>query len=226
MSTYDTPKQFFREPHQQSTIKSFESFSHCRTHEIQLLNRTNAFADSFAHHAMSASSSVPLTPPRSPSGPSRPQPPSTSPSRASNMGSDDSAQPPAIVPTHSVRIWFSQAVVASFVAGGVAGAVSRTVVSPLERLKILLQVQSSGHTEYKMSTPKALAKIWNEEGVKGLMAGNGTNCVRIVPYSAVQFGSYNLYRPVSELDGRAHDIYFPPHHNASLLSIPRFTNSP
>ena len=87
--------------------------------------------------------------------------------------------------------------VASFLAGGVAGAVSRTVVSPLERLKILLQVQSSGRTEYKMSVPKALAKIWREEGFKGMMAGNGTNCIRIVPYSAVQFGSYNLYKPVS-----------------------------
>lgn len=28
------------------------------------------------------------------------------------------------------------------------------------------------------------------------MRGNGTNCIRIVPYSAVQFGSYNLYKRV------------------------------
>lgn len=93
--------------------------------------------------------------------------------------------------------WVSQAVVASFIAGGVAGAVSRTVVSPLERLKILLQVQSTGNTEYKMSISKALGKIWREEGFKGMMAGNGTNCIRIVPYSAVQFGSYNFYKRVS-----------------------------
>jgi len=86
-------------------------------------------------------------------------------------------------------------VVASFIAGGVAGAVSRTVVSPLERLKILLQVQSGGHNEYKMSIGKALKKIWREEGFRGMMAGNGTNCIRIVPYSAVQFGAYNLYKP-------------------------------
>ncbi|KAK3674448.1 hypothetical protein LTR78_005534 [Recurvomyces mirabilis] len=90
--------------------------------------------------------------------------------------------------------WVSQAVVASFVAGGVAGAVSRTVVSPLERLKILLQVQTGAQSEYKTSISKALAKIWREEGFKGMMAGNGTNCIRIVPYSAVQFGSYNFYK--------------------------------
>ncbi|KAI1380831.1 mitochondrial carrier [Hypoxylon crocopeplum] len=88
----------------------------------------------------------------------------------------------------------SQPVAAAFCAGGVAGAVSRTVVSPLERLKILFQVQSAGHNEYKLSVGKALSKMWKEEGWRGFMAGNGTNCIRIVPYSAVQFGSYNLYK--------------------------------
>lgn len=91
----------------------------------------------------------------------------------------------------------AQPVVASFIAGGVAGAVSRTVVSPLERLKILFQVQSVGREEYKMSVPKALAKMWREEGWRGFMAGNGTNCIRIVPYSAVQFSAYNVYKRVS-----------------------------
>lgn len=87
-------------------------------------------------------------------------------------------------------------------AGGVAGAVSRTVVSPLERLKILFQVQSVGREEYKMSIGKALGKMWREEGFRGFMAGNGTNCIRIVPYSAVQFGSYNFYKRVC----RAHSL--------------------
>lgn len=96
-----------------------------------------------------------------------------------------------------LREVFAQPVLASFVAGGVAGAVSRTVVSPLERLKILFQVQSVGREEYKMSVPKALAKMWREEGWRGFMAGNGTNCIRIVPYSAVQFSAYNVYKRVS-----------------------------
>lgn len=88
----------------------------------------------------------------------------------------------------------SQPTVAAFCAGGVAGAVSRTVVSPLERLKILYQIQSNGREAYKLSVGKALAKMWREEGWRGFMAGNGTNCIRIVPYSAVQFGSYNFYK--------------------------------
>ncbi|KAH7149737.1 solute carrier family 25 member 42 [Dactylonectria estremocensis] len=88
----------------------------------------------------------------------------------------------------------SQPVVAAFCAGGVAGAVSRTVVSPLERLKILMQIQSVGRDAYKLSVGQALAKMWREEGWKGFMRGNGTNCIRIVPYSAVQFSSYNFYK--------------------------------
>ena len=47
-----------------------------------------------------------------------------------------------------------------------------------------------------MSIGKALGKMWREEGFRGFMAGNGTNCIRIVPYSAVQFGSYNFYKRV------------------------------
>ena len=97
---------------------------------------------------------------------------------------------------YNVRAWVSQAVVASFLAGGIAGAVSRTVVSPLERLKILLQVQSGAASEYKNGIWGSLRKIWREEGMKGMLAGNGTNCIRIVPYSAVQFGSYNVYKPL------------------------------
>ncbi|KAK9797945.1 putative Mitochondrial carrier domain-containing protein [Seiridium cardinale] len=101
---------------------------------------------------------------------------------------------PAVTKAAPFREFVSQPVAAAFCGGGVAGAVSRTVVSPLERLKILYQVQGAGHNEYKLSVGKALAKMWREEGWRGFMAGNGTNCIRIVPYSAVQFGSYNLYK--------------------------------
>ena len=98
-----------------------------------------------------------------------------------------------------VQYFFSDPVVAAFCGGGMAGAVSRTVVSPLERLKILFQVQSVGRTEYQMSVSQALKKMWVDEGWRGFMRGNGTNCIRIVPYSAVQFGSYNVYKKVCRI---------------------------
>jgi hypothetical protein len=133
----------------------------------------------------------PLPNPNSIANMSAPQsPPTTSPS------SSVKESPIEPTPFYGLRSWLSQVVVASFIAGGTAGAVSRTVVSPLERLKILLQVQNVGREEYKMSIGKALGKMWREEGWRGMMAGNGANCMRIVPYSAVQFGSYNIYKKV------------------------------
>ena len=77
----------------------------------------------------------------------------------------------------------------AFVAGGVAGAVSRTVVSPFERVKILLQVQSST-SSYNHGILNAVGQVYKEEGVAGLFRGNGLNCIRIFPYSAVQFVVY------------------------------------
>lgn len=77
----------------------------------------------------------------------------------------------------------------SLVAGGVAGGVSRTAVAPLERLKILLQVQNPHSIKYN-GTIQGLKYIWNSEGFRGLFKGNGTNCARIIPNSAVKFFSY------------------------------------
>ncbi|CAN6718597.1 unnamed protein product [Malus baccata var. baccata] len=78
----------------------------------------------------------------------------------------------------------------SLVAGGVAGGVSRTAVAPLERLKILLQVQNPHSIKYN-GTIQGLKYIWRTEGFRGLFKGNGTNCARIVPNSAVKFFSYD-----------------------------------
>ncbi|KAJ1570868.1 hypothetical protein NDA11_005027 [Ustilago hordei] len=97
-----------------------------------------------------------------------------------------------------------------FLAGGAAGATSRTVVSPLERLKIIMQVQpqtssttsstSSGPAKTSKAASKrayngvwtGLVKMWKEEGFAGFMRGNGINCLRIAPYSAVQFTTYEM----------------------------------
>ncbi|EST05863.1 Mitochondrial substrate/solute carrier [Kalmanozyma brasiliensis GHG001] len=83
-----------------------------------------------------------------------------------------------------------------FVAGGAAGATSRTVVSPLERLKIIMQVQPQSSANKRNRAYNGvwtgLVKMWQEEGFAGFMRGNGINCLRIAPYSAVQFTTYEM----------------------------------
>ncbi|KAK7406064.1 hypothetical protein VNO78_07680 [Psophocarpus tetragonolobus] len=99
---------------------------------------------------------------------------------ASEAKPADGAKPP----THELL-----SICKSLVAGGVAGGVSRTAVAPLERLKILLQVQNRQNIKYS-GTIQGLKYIWKTEGFRGMFKGNGTNCARIVPNSAVKFFSY------------------------------------
>ncbi|WVR09795.1 hypothetical protein IAU60_006871 [Kwoniella sp. DSM 27419] len=92
-------------------------------------------------------------------------------------------------------------VVNTFIAGGLAGAASRTVVSPLERLKIILQVQASspaqaGSGHVYNGVWQSLGRMWKNEGWRGFMKGNGINVVRILPYSALQFTSYGAFKSV------------------------------
>ncbi|KAK1376712.1 hypothetical protein POM88_032905 [Heracleum sosnowskyi] len=75
----------------------------------------------------------------------------------------------------------------SLLAGGVAGGVSRAAVVPLECLKILLQVRNPHNIKYNGT---GLKYMWITECFNGLFNGNGSNCVRIVPYPALKFFSY------------------------------------
>lgn len=79
---------------------------------------------------------------------------------------------------------------ASLIAGGVAGAVSRTVVSPFERAKILLQLQGPGQNQAYKGMFATIIKMYRDEGYRGWFRGNLLNCVRIFPYSAIQFAVF------------------------------------
>lgn len=92
------------------------------------------------------------------------------------------------------------------VAGGVAGAVSRTSVSPLERLKILYQVQIDSKENRKFQgITSSLRTIWREEGIRGYYKGNGTNVIRIVPYAAVQFAAYEEFKKLLKISSDARE---------------------
>lgn len=79
---------------------------------------------------------------------------------------------------------------ASFISGGIAGAVSRTVVSPFERAKILLQLQGPGQDHAYKGMFSTIFRMYKDEGWRGWFRGNTLNCIRIFPYSAVQFAVF------------------------------------
>ena len=57
--------------------------------------------------------------------------------------------------------------------------------------KIILKLQVQNHHNVKYNgTVQGLKYIWKTEGFRGMFKGNGTNCARIIPNSAVKFFSY------------------------------------
>lgn len=56
-------------------------------------------------------------------------------------------------------------------------------------MHVHVQVQNPHNIKYN-GTIQGLKYIWRTEGFRGLFKGNGTNCARIVPNSAVKFFSY------------------------------------
>lgn len=71
------------------------------------------------------------------------------------------------------------------VAGGIAGAVSRTCTAPLDRLKVFLQVQTS-----KQRISDCYKYMMKEGGVRSFWRGNGINVVKIAPETAIKFAAY------------------------------------
>ena len=88
----------------------------------------------------------------------------------------------------------------TLLAGGIAGVVSRTLTSPLERIKILAQVSSActglihayllklnfqTGASGKLSVLQSFKNVWRTERFNGLFVGNGANCLRIFPFSGL-----------------------------------------
>ena len=78
------------------------------------------------------------------------------------------------------------------VTGGIAGAVSRTATSPLERLRILQQVAT---VEYRgLGTIGSFRHMARTEGMLGFFKGNGMTVLKITPFSAAEFYFYEVYK--------------------------------
>ncbi|KAK9795508.1 hypothetical protein WJX73_001295 [Symbiochloris irregularis] len=70
-------------------------------------------------------------------------------------------------------------------AGGIAGALSRTLVAPFERLRTMMQAHGSVGL-----VPSARA-MWQDGGFWGMFKGNSLTVAKNIPYAAVQFAMYD-----------------------------------
>lgn len=87
-----------------------------------------------------------------------------------------------------------------FIAGGVSAAVSKTVVAPIERVKLLLQVQHvskqiSAENRYK-GMVDCFVRIPKEQGFLSFWRGNLANVIRYFPTQALNFAFKDKYKQV------------------------------
>ncbi len=90
----------------------------------------------------------------------------------------------------------------SFIAGAVAGAVSRTATAPMDRIKVALQA-GNAHGGFSQDSIGAVAKkIYTSGGWPSFFRGNGANVIKVTPESAFKFWVFSF---VSNHFGRNDD---------------------
>lgn len=82
--------------------------------------------------------------------------------------------------------------------GGTAAAVSKTAVAPIERVKLLLQVQDvnaaiAADQRYK-GIMDVLVRVPKEQGFSALWRGNLANVIRYFPTQALNFAFKDTYK--------------------------------
>jgi len=91
-----------------------------------------------------------------------------------------------------------------FLAGGISAAISKTAVAPIERVKLLLQVQHaskqiSAANQYK-GIMDCVVRIPKEQGFISFWRGNLANVIRYFPTQALNFAFKDKYKKIF-LDG-------------------------
>ncbi|CCD26317.1 coenzyme A transporter NDAI_0H01430 [Naumovozyma dairenensis CBS 421] len=85
----------------------------------------------------------------------------------------------------------------SAIAGGLSGSCAKTLIAPLDRIKILFQTSNPHYTKYAGSLVglvEAAKHIWINDGIRGFYQGHSVTLIRIFPYAAVKFVAYEQIR--------------------------------
>ena len=90
-------------------------------------------------------------------------------------------------------------VIRSGIAGGVSGSCAKTLIAPLDRIKILFQTSNPHYAKYSGSLVglmQAAKHIGTNDGIRGFFQGHSVTLIRIFPYAAVKFVAYEQIRNV------------------------------
>jgi solute carrier family 25 (adenine nucleotide translocator) protein 4/5/6/31 len=88
----------------------------------------------------------------------------------------------------------------NFLAGGIAAAISKTAVAPIERVKLLLQTQdanpkiASGEIPRYTGVINCFKRVSAEQGVSSLWRGNLANVIRYFPTQAFNFAFKDFFK--------------------------------
>lgn len=87
-----------------------------------------------------------------------------------------------------------------FLAGGISAAISKTAVAPIERVKLLLQVQHISKQIPEDQRYKGMVdcfvRIPKEQGVLAYWRGNAANVIRYFPTQALNFAFKDKFKQV------------------------------
>ncbi|CAM9901683.1 unnamed protein product [Ectocarpus sp. 4 AP-2014] len=89
------------------------------------------------------------------------------------------------------------------VAGGLAGMLAKSVVAPVDRIKILFQVTNERFSFKKAE--KLFQDILALEGPAGLWKGNSATMIRVFPYAGTQFMMFDSLKRWALLRKTRHD---------------------
>jgi len=87
-----------------------------------------------------------------------------------------------------------------FLAGGISAAVSKTIVAPIERVKMLLQVQEVVKDipvdQRYSGIMDCFKRVSSEQGFWSLYRGNLANVIRYFPTQAINFACKDQFRKI------------------------------
>ncbi|KAF0692380.1 hypothetical protein As57867_016469, partial [Aphanomyces stellatus] len=88
--------------------------------------------------------------------------------------------------TSNIKHTLSRRNAHSVTAGMIAGCVTRITTSPLDVIKVLIQVNHA-----RSGVQGTIKRLYSTQGISGFWKGNLAGCCRLGPYSAVKFSLYD-----------------------------------